>query len=386
MDHSNYSVVQNSLDYIECMLNNVENKANDKESVSAHLLDDDCLRMIFSAIDHKTLRSLNFQLVCKRWLILANSIVFRRARLNFLLVKEEEVSCEDGNFIYISKSLASFVKALYFSGEQVTELILSSSHYTMCIESAVNSYMLAIKRLCPHLSKLTIDRFICWSNCELDEVQYCFPQNLTKLTLSHSWISDDILSQILKLSYKTLQKLKLTKVGLKVKECSIISYLAECQLRVLDLYGVYRIMPGIFPFIFSTYQDTLEKLCINTVHLTTPIPDGVIMKRLKSVTFYETLDLRSEFGIPIHDEAIFLTLFRAMENVEKLCIFTESSPFLRRFKTCQYFDYLSLIMMLRNLNSLTLPLEPMKRNSFGDNSILKNLKDSGVKIRIDSNY
>ena len=388
------------LAFIGSIVNTIDSKADDIERISIHLLNDDCLRLIFSFITRETLRSVHVQLVCKRWFTLTNSMIFRRPKLCLFTTTEYHKADKyprDEDVVQIGQSVFNFVQALYHTDEIVSELMLSKISTPFNISDKtkvvggpplVNTVKIrygAIVELCPNLDRLSID------NClgllfkvdpEDEDPPFPFPSNLHELSITKAHIKESALSHILKSSCRTLQKLKLSRAG-RFSGLSIIEHLHGCKMKVLDLTGCYKLKPAIFPFIFTAYHGTLEELHFPTSIMTLPIPGGVIMEKLKCVTMYEVCQ---NGGIREHDENVVMSLFRSAVNVESLTILTDDHPWFRRFEPCQYFDYMSKLLTLKKLKNITLPLEPMRYAMFGSHSFIRELKELGVKVRIDSNY
>ena len=400
VSNNNPTDLDDALAFIGSIVSTVDSEADHIDTISLHWLNDDCLRLIFLFITRKTLQSVHVQSVCKRWFILINSMLFCRPKLSLFTAAEHHKDGKyytDENVVQIGHSVFNFVQALYFTEEIVSELILSKIvkpyNFSATIEvikvvpsvSTIKIRYKAIVQLCPNLNEFSIDRCLGLPKIDPEDEgvePFLFPSNLNELSITNKWIKEPGLSHILQSSCTTLQKLVLSRAGL-FSGLSIVEHLHGCKMKVLDLSGCCRLKPSIFPFIFKAYHDTLEELHFPTSIMTLPVPDGVIMEKLKCVTMYEVCQ---NGGIREHDDNVVWSLFRAMVNVENLTILTDNRPLYRRFEPCQYFDYMSKLLTLKKLKNITLPLEPMRYSMFGSHSFIRELKELGVKVRIDSNY
>ena len=347
------------------------------EKQSINKLNDDFLRLIFSFLGSETLQSMNIQLVCKRWFVLSNRMIYCRPKLSLFCGDMKE--SEDGCAVPIRRKIFSLAQALYFSDGVIKDLVLSATHDSRYPFS--KSLFEVITKLCPTLVDLTLNKFVDLMKVGPEDLSFSFPKNLQKLSITRIWFKDQFLDYILKQNSKTLQKLILVRSVL-IKGRSIIYNLADCQLKVINLALCCRIHPTVIPFIFENYHESLEELHIISSHMKQTIPPGLVMKKLRSVTLYESY----QYGcvIPTHDDDVMWAYFRAMENVEELSILTFNSPFVGNIVPSKFFDYLSKIKTLKKLKELTLPVEPMRHGMFGDSLIFKELRLAGVKIRIDT--
>ena len=366
-----FDEIKNFLDSIVCAAD------YEAEKPSINKLNDDFLRLIFSFLGNETLQSMNIQLVCKRWFVLSNRMLYCRPKLSLFCgdMKESEDSCA----VPIRRNIFNLAQALYFSDGVVKDLVLSATHDSRYPFS--ESLFEVITKLCPNLVDLTLNRFVDQLKVEPEDLSFSFPKNLLELSIKSIWFKDHFLDYILKQNRKNLQKLILTRSAL-MKGCSIINNLADCQLKVVDLAFCCRIHPTVIPFIFENYHESLEELKIVSSHMKQSISPGLVMKKLRSVTLYEIY--QHGCVIPTHDDDVMWAYFRAMENVEELSILTFNSPFVGNIVTSKFFDYLSKIRTLKKLKELTLPVEPMRHGMFGDSLILKELRLAGVKIRINT--
>ena len=363
---------------IRNFLENIVNTAYYKaEQTSINNLNDDYLRITFSYLDNETLLSENFQLVCKRWFLLSNRLIYCRPKLS-LFCGSPQKSNENGA-VSINNSIFSLAQALYFSDSVVDDLVLSSTHESRYPFS--DQLFETITSLCPNLVKLTLDNFVRLWTDKPEEIPFSFPNNLQELSIKHIWLKENTLDCILKLNNVTLQKLILVRCGL-IRGSSITENLAECHLKIIDLSFCGRIHSSVVSSIFRNYNESLEELHFSSSHIEEAIPSELIMKKLRSVTLYELY----QFGcvIPTHDDDVMWSYFRAMKNVEVLSILTFDNPHFRMENPSKYFDYLGKIKTLKKLKELTLPVEPLRHGMFGDNSIMQELRSAGVKIRINT--
>lgn len=375
------------LELIRSILNTVENEANNKEKDSLHWLNDDCLRIILGFLDKKSLHSVNVKLVCKRWFILINSLIFCKSKLNLHIAVDavDDKNYKESDMIHIGETLFNFILALYFSWGRVSELILSTAHGSQPLTD-VQPRFLAIIHFCPNLSKFSICNCAPFLKMKLEKAPFSFPSHLCEFSLTQNWIKEHTLNNILKLSSTTLQKLRLSSAGL-FSGLSIIEHLKDSKMKVFEFTRCPRLSPSILPFIFKTYHATLEEFIFPSSLMTLPnlYNEILVMEKLKSVTIYEVINQEGKIGR--HDDDIVMCLFKLMVKIENLSILTDSCPLYRKLQPCQFFDYMTKIMLLKNLKNLTLPLEPMKNKIFGDNLLLNKLNSvSGVKIRINSDF
>ena len=115
-----FEEIRNFLDFI------VHTTDYQAEKQSINELNDDFLRLIFSFLGSETLQSRNIQLVCKRWYILSNRILYCRPKLSLFCgdMKESEDSCA----VPIRRNIFNLAQALYFSDGVVKDLVLSATH------------------------------------------------------------------------------------------------------------------------------------------------------------------------------------------------------------------------------------------------------------------